>query len=59
MPYEPVKDEHKKFSLREFETELKVAITGWANSFENANEFCRESHTWLEWLVHFLRFMSW
>ncbi len=58
MSYDPIDDEKKPFTLREFEAELKEAVVQYANDFENANEFTSAPHTFDEWMRHFGQYMS-
>lgn len=59
MLYDPIEDEKKQFTIREFEEIVKTAITEYANVFEGANKFTMGKHTYNEWMNTFGRFMSW
>jgi len=58
MSYDPIEDEKKPFTIRDFEQDVKDALVEWANAFDGANDFTKEPHTFDEWMRHFGRFMS-
>lgn len=57
--YDPVRDEKREFTLREWAGQLKRAVDGYVEDFEGANDFHKGKHTWLEWMGSFARYMSW
>lgn len=60
MPYDPLGDEQKQFSLEEFIAVAKEELDGYQKVFGNPkNEFHSQPHTWQEWWNAFHRFMSW
>lgn len=58
--YNPITDEKKQFSLRDFETELKSSVEDFANDFDDpgSSEFMKGNHTFDEWMSAFKRWMS-
>lgn len=61
MSYNPIDDEKKPFTLREFEAELKDAVKQYADDFDGpgTSEFMQTSHFFDEWMSSFKRYMSW
>lgn len=59
MPYNPLEDEKKPLTLREFIDLAKEELEAYYESWENANAWHRESHTWSEWFREFFRYNSW
>ena len=58
MAYDPIADESKEFTMREFEEELKNAMTEYVDALDQANDFTKGKHTFDEWMGHFKRYMS-
>ncbi len=60
MSYDPIEDENKQFTLKEFAKELRDAADQFEKDFdhERASEFMRTPHTWQEWTASFHRWMS-
>lgn len=59
MPYDPINDEQKLFTLREWTEVFKAELDLHLKEWENKNAFFQEPHTWREWLNSFIRYMSW
>lgn len=59
MSYNPVEDEKKAFSLREFQELLQKEFAAYANEFDGKNDFHKKPHTFNEWMNSFRVYMSW
>ncbi len=61
MKYDPLKDEKKEFSLKDWADSAKEEIDSYVKDWEepDSNDFHRQKHTWSEWMNAFMRYMSW
>ncbi len=58
MTYKPIDDDTTKMNLADFVTEMTDALKDYEKAFFNANDWTKQDHTFIEWLAHFQRFMS-
>jgi len=58
MSHDPIHDEKKPYTLREWEVDFKEAVAQYANTFDNANAFHKQPHTYDEWTRTFLSFIG-
>lgn len=59
MAYDPIEDEKKPMSLKEWVQEMKDALDEYAATFDDGNEWHKSEHTWSEWSGSFTRWVSW
>ena len=61
MPYDPIDDEKKEFTLEEFIETAKEELDSYKKTWAgpNTNDFHQGKHTWQEWFNTFHRYMSW
>lgn len=59
MPYDPIADEKKEFSLAEFVAVAKEELDKYEKEWKDTNTYHKKPHTWNEWWGTFHRYMSW
>lgn len=59
MDFEPIRDDKKPLTIREFEELLAQLAKEYADEFEGTNEFHQQPHNFYEWLSSFRRWISW
>lgn len=59
MPYNPIEDEKKEFTLAEFIAVALEELSEYEKTWTEANDFHQQPHTWDEWWKAFHHYMSW
>lgn len=57
--YDPIRDENKLWTTKEFAEVLKELADDYASDFADSNEFHKQKHTFIEFIRSFGRWVSW
>ena len=59
MPHNPLADEKKLYSNKEWAEVMKEEIDAYIKDFDDQNDYHRGKHTWSDWVNSFNEYMSW
>jgi hypothetical protein len=59
MPHNPMEDDAKLYSNKEWAEVMKEEIDAYVKEFDGQNDFHTTNHTWSDWHNSFIRYMSW